>query len=47
MIAACSIVTADDAVANVGPDGPADANQDVQLSGNVHMKITNGVDPLR
>ena len=39
-IAACGIVTADEAV------GGPDAN-DTALSGNVRLKITNGVDPLR
>jgi hypothetical protein len=39
-IAACGIVTADEAV------GGPDAN-DTALSGNVRLKITDGVDPLR
>jgi len=39
-IAACGIVTADEAVG--GPNAT-----DTALSGNVRLKITNGVDPLR
>jgi hypothetical protein len=39
-IAACGVVTADEAV------GGPNAN-DTALSGNVRLKITNGVDPLR
>jgi len=39
-IAACGIVTADDAI------GEPNAN-DASLSANVWLKITNGVDPLR
>jgi hypothetical protein len=38
-VAACAVITADHAV------GGPNAN-DTELSGNVHMKITNGVDPL-
>jgi hypothetical protein len=37
-IASCSIVTADEAVSR--------GDIDVTLSGNVHMRLTNGVDPL-
>lgn len=39
-IAACSIVTADEAVI------PGDGT-DIELSGAVRMKLTHGVDPLR
>jgi hypothetical protein len=38
-IAACSIVTADDATSRGGTE--------VDLSGNVHMKLTIGIDPLK
>ena len=38
-IAACAIVTADHAA------GGPDAN-DTELTGNVHMKVSNGVDAL-
>jgi len=38
-IAACSIVTGDEAVLDVG-------NNEVQLTGGVHMKLVNGVDSL-
>jgi hypothetical protein len=38
-IAACSIITADDAIRSI-------TGNDAELSGNVHMKVTNGVDPL-
>jgi hypothetical protein len=39
-IAACGIVTADDAVGGPNAD-------DTGLSGNVRLKLTNGVDPLQ
>ena len=39
-VAACSIITADHAVTDIGAN-------DTVLSGNVHMKLTDGVDPLR
>jgi hypothetical protein len=39
-IAACSIITADDAIG--GPDV-----NDTELRGNVHVKVTSGVDPLQ
>jgi hypothetical protein len=39
-IAACGIITADDAT------GGPEASETV-LSGNVHLKLTNGVDPLQ
>jgi hypothetical protein len=39
-IAACSIVTADEAV--IREDG-----SDIELSGAVRMKLTHGIDPLR
>ena len=39
-IAACSVITAEHAA------GGPNAN-DPELSGNVHMRPTNGVDPLR
>jgi hypothetical protein len=38
-IAACSVVTADDGVLDFGTNEAA-------LTGNVHMKLTNGVDKL-
>ena len=36
-IAACSVITADDATWS---------GNDVEVSGNVHITLTNGVDPL-
>jgi hypothetical protein len=39
-IATCGIITADDAT------GGPEASETV-LSGNVHLKLTNGVDPLQ
>jgi hypothetical protein len=39
-IAACSIVTADEAV--IGENGT-----DIELGGAVRMKLTHGIDPLR
>jgi type 1 fimbria pilin len=39
-IAACSIVTADEGVLDLG-------KYEANLSGNVHMKLTDGVDPLK
>ena len=39
-IAACSVVTADEGVLDFG-------TYEAALSGNVRMKLTNGVDPLR
>ena len=36
-LAACSVVTADDGVIDFG-------SYDATLSGNVHMKLTNGID---
>jgi hypothetical protein len=39
-IAACGIITAEDAT------GGPDANE-TTLSGNVRLKLTNGVDPLQ
>jgi hypothetical protein len=39
-VAACAVVTAEDAVIHT-------ASGDIDLSGSVHMKLTNGIDPLR
>jgi hypothetical protein len=39
-IAACSIVTADEAVLHT-------ATNEIDLSGKVRMKLTHGVDPLK
>ena len=39
-IAACSIVTADDAVIHT-------LTNDVDLSGTVRMRLTDGIDPLK
>ncbi|HMD35188.1 MAG TPA: hypothetical protein VKH42_09480 [Vicinamibacterales bacterium] len=38
-IAACAVITADHAVGGV--------DNDTQLTGNVHVRVTNGVDRLR
>jgi hypothetical protein len=39
-IAACAVITADHAVG-----GPK--TTDTEVSGNVHVRLTEGVDPLR